>query len=73
MLFAEKGGILRQFKELKENVRRGEVIAAICGLNGEKLVSCKSTCDGFVAAQLLGASVNPGDLVAVIFALEGQN
>jgi predicted deacylase len=71
MLFAETGGILRQFKRLSENVRKGEIIAAIYGLNGEELVSCKSPGDGFMAAQLLGASVNPGDLIAVVFALKG--
>jgi len=67
ILFAETGGILRQYKDLRAPVRRGETIATICDLNGTELAACEAPRDGFIAAQLLAASVNPGDLIAVLF------
>jgi predicted deacylase len=67
MLFAKKGGILRRHKELKATVSQGETIATICDLNGVELTTCEAPNDGFIAAQLLTGSVNPGDLIAVIF------
>jgi predicted deacylase len=67
MIIAEKGGILRQHKELRARVKKGEMIATICDLSGAELDTYETLRDGFIAAQLLRASVNPGDLIAVIF------
>ena len=67
MLFAPTGGILRRHAELGETVQPASRVASICDLNGVPLVTLEASQPGFVAAQLLAATVNPGDLVAVIF------
>jgi len=67
MHFAPVGGVLRRHKELGDAVQPGDTIATICDLNGAPLESVQAPGEGFVAAQLLAATVNPGDLVAVIF------
>lgn len=67
MHLAPVGGVLRRQKELGDTVERGETIATICSLNGAPIESIEAPGDGFVAAQLLTAAVNPGDLIAVIF------
>jgi N-alpha-acetyl-L-2,4-diaminobutyrate deacetylase len=70
MLFAPIGGVLRRHKELEDPVAPGDAVATIADLNGTPLVTLTATAEGFVAAQRLAATVNPGDLVAVIFTVQ---
>ncbi len=67
MLFAPLGGVLQRHKELGDPVRPGGAVATIRDLNGAPLAVIESPVEGIVAAQLLTAKVDPGDLVAVIF------
>lgn len=67
MLYAPTGGIIRRYAELEEEVRAGDCIATITDLTSEPLGQIETPMDGFVAVQRLRASVNPGELVAVIF------
>jgi len=66
-LRAPSGGLIRRHVELGDAVRAGDTVATVTDLVGITLESVVSPIDGFVAAVRLTASVNPGDMLAVIF------
>lgn len=68
-LFAPAGGVLHRSVELGAQVNASDEVAAITDLTGRLVAQVNAPVAGFVAAQTLRASVNPGDSVAVIFQL----
>jgi predicted deacylase len=59
--------VLRWYTELGRQVTRGDRLFSILDLTGGEIVSMEALSDGFLALQQLCASVDPGDLAAVIF------
>jgi predicted deacylase len=66
-IVAPTGGVIHRARELGDRVAAGDCIAVISDLLGQPQVELCSPLAGFVAAQRLAGSVNPGDQVAVIF------
>ena len=68
-LYAPTGGVIRRHLELRDQVHIGDRIMTITDLFGEPLAEIISPKEGFIGVQRLQASVNPGELVGVIFQL----
>jgi predicted deacylase len=64
---ASTGGVLYQHCAIGHRVCADEVFATILDLTGGILAEVRSPTDGIIAAQRLRASVNPGEMVGVVF------
>jgi predicted deacylase len=72
-IMAPVGGVIHRQRELGEDVCAGERIAIISDLLGHPLAEVRAPMAGFIAAQRLAAAVNPGEQIAVIFRVEGED
>jgi predicted deacylase len=72
---APAGGALRRAPapRVGDRVTAGEPIARICGLNGEPLVDLRAPASGVLAMCRHALPVEPGDLVAAVFADAGPD
>jgi predicted deacylase len=66
-IYAPSGGVLRWQTELGKRLVRGDLLFSIVDLTAGEIGSLEAPSDGFLALQQLCASVDPGDLVAVLF------
>jgi predicted deacylase len=67
-VFAPEGGIVRRRVEIGASVQAGDPLASVTDLTGAPLVQVASPAAGTVAMLRLAAPVQPGDLLALIFA-----
>lgn len=69
---ADLGGVFRRTRgiEVGRAITRGEVLGMISGLNGEPLGDVVAPADGIVACLRHSLSIEPGDLLGVVFANE---
>ena len=65
---AQVGGVVQRHIELGAKVGAGDPIATITDLTGFPLLRIPSPASGTVAMLRLTASVNPGELLAIVFA-----
>jgi predicted deacylase len=68
---APTGGVLYQHGTIGARICADDVFATILDLTGGTLAEVRSPTDGIVAAQRLRASVNPGEMVGVVFTETG--
>jgi predicted deacylase len=69
---APTGGLLQREVEIGDKVRAGQVLATVLNLNAEPLAKVTAPTSGFVGVACLTASVLPGQLLATVFAVEGE-
>jgi predicted deacylase len=69
-LRAHIGGVFRRAEEIEVGraIARRDALGTICGLNGEPLADVIAPAGGIVACLRHALSIEPGDLLAVIFA-----
>jgi predicted deacylase len=67
---AALGGVFRRARgiEVGREIGRNDALGTICGMNGEPLREVVASADGIVACLRHALSVEPGDLIAVVFA-----
>lgn len=67
---ANVGGVFRRARgiEVGRAIARDDALGTICGLNGEPLGEVVAPAGGIVASLRHALSVEPGDLLAVVFA-----
>ena len=64
------GGFFRTWKELRDPVKKGEVMGTIMDLFGTVLEEAKAPYDGIILAQKTFPPINPGDWTVMVGALE---
>ena len=59
--FSTKGGLFRTKKQLRDLVKRGEVIATVSDLFGDIAEEIKAPLDGIIVSQRTYATIHPGE------------
>ena len=59
--FARKGGFYRTKKQLRDRVKKGEILATICDLFGDVVEEVNAPYDGIIVSQRTFPTVNAGD------------